>query len=143
MPSERIPTDLRRQVRLRANGLCEYCRCPALFTNASFHCEHITPREAGGETILDNLACACPWCNAHKYTKTHASDPQTERVVPLFSPRRQRWEQHFAWGEDFIIIRGRTATGRATVTALHLNRPELINLRRILRAAGEHPRRIE
>ena len=107
--------------------------------NASFHCEHITPREAGGDTTLNNLAWACPWCNAHKYTKTRASDPQTGRVVPLFNPRRQRWERHFAWGEDFIVVLGRTAIGRAAVVALHLNRPELLNLRRLLRTAGEHP----
>ena len=34
---------------------------------------------------------------------------------------------------------GRTATGRATVAALHLNRPELLNLRQALRAIGVHP----
>lgn len=141
MPSERVPAALRRQVRTRGRGLCEYCRCPAHFTNASFHCEHVTPREAGGETTLDNLAWACPWCNGRKYTKTHAPDPQTGRVVPLFNPRRQRWERHFAWSEDFMVIVGRTAIGRATVTALYLNRLELLNLRRVLRAAGEHPPR--
>ena len=139
MPSEYIPAVLRRQVRARAQGLCEYCRCSALFTTAAFHCEHILPREAGGEATLDNLAWACPWCNARKYTKTHAPDPQTGHLVPLFHPRRQRWARHFAWSEDFIVIIGRTAVGRATVAALHLNRPELINLRRVLRAVGEHP----
>jgi hypothetical protein len=38
-----------------------------------------------------------------------------------------------------LRIEGRTATGRATVLALHLNSPALVNLRRVLRAAGEHP----
>jgi hypothetical protein len=32
-----------------------------------------------------------------------------------------------------------TAIGRATVEALQLNRQELVNLRRLLYAAGEHP----
>jgi len=143
MPSEYVPAALRRQVRIRARGLCEYCLCPARFTNASFHCEHITPREAGGEATSDNLAWAFPRCNAHKYTKIRASDPQTGRVAPLFNPRRQRWERHFTWGEDLIIVLGRTAIGRATVAALHPNRPELLNLRGILRTAGEHPPRME
>ena len=143
MPSERVPAALRRQVSARAGGRCEYCRCPAHFTNASFHCEHIQPHEAGGETTLDNLAWACPWCNAHKYTKTYAPDSQTGRVVLLFHPRRQRWSRHFAWSEDFMLIMGRTATGRATVETLHLNRPELLNLRRVLRAVGEHPPQAE
>ena len=124
---------------MRARGLCEYCRCPAHFTNAPFHCEHVQPREAGGEMTLENLAWACPWCNASKYTKTHAPDLQTGRVVLLFNPRRQRWARHFTWSEDFMTIIGRTTTGRATVEALHLNRPELLNLRRVLHTVGEHP----
>ena len=137
--SERISSSLRHQVSEQARGLCEYCRCPAHFTNASFHCEHIRPRNAGGRTALDNLAWACPWCNAHKYTKTHAQDPHTGRRVPLFNPRRQQWSRHFAWSEDFMYVVGRTMTGRATVEVLHLNRSQLLNLRRLLHAAGEHP----
>lgn len=139
MPNERVAAALRRQVSTRAQELCEYCRCPARFTNAAFHCEHIQPREAGGKTTFANLAWACPWCNGHKYTKTHARDSQTGRLVPLFNPRRQRWPQHFVWSEDFLFIIGRTATGRATVEALHLNRSALLNLRRVLQAVGEHP----
>lgn len=141
--SERISLSLRRQVSERAQGFCEYCHCPALFTNASFHCEHIRPRNAGGRTTLDNLAWACPWCNSHKYTKTHAQDPRTGRRVPLFNPRRQQWSRHFAWTTDFMYIIGRTSTGRATVDTLHLNRPQLLNLRRLLHAAGEHPPKVE
>ena len=38
-----------------------------------------------------------------------------------------------------MVIVGRTAIGRATVAALHLNRPKLLNLRRVLRAVGEQP----
>ena len=34
-------------------------------------------------------------------------------------------------------------TGRATVDALHLNRPQLLNLRRLLHAADEHPPKAE
>jgi hypothetical protein len=34
---------------------------------------------------------------------------------------------------------GLTAIGRATVETLHLNREELVNLRQILYAMGEHP----
>jgi hypothetical protein len=57
----------------------------------------------------------------------------------LFNPRRQLWKQHFSWSEDFLQIIGRTPTGRATVEALHLNRPELVNLRRALLLIDEHP----
>jgi hypothetical protein len=42
-----------------------------------------------------------------------------------------------------MVIIGLTATGRAIVEALHLNRSELLNLRRMLRAVGEHPPALE
>ncbi len=80
-----------------------------------------------------------PRTGCHKYNKTRSRDPQTGRIVPLFNPRRQRWSRHFAWCTDFVQIEGRTATGRATVTALHLNGPALINLRQALRTVGAHP----
>lgn len=134
-----IPRAVRRQVRDRAGNHCEYCQHPASHSCASFVCEHVVPRVRGAGNTLPELAWSCPACNSHKYAKTHARDPQTGRIVPLFNPRRQHWTQHFSWREDFLAIVGRTATGRATVEALHLNRPELRNLRRALRAIGEHP----
>ena len=60
MPSESIPAALRRRVRERANGLCEYCQSPDNVSNASFHCDHILPRNASGKTELANFAWACP-----------------------------------------------------------------------------------
>jgi hypothetical protein len=57
----------------------------------------------------------------------------------LFHPRQQRWSDHFTRNEGATLIIGLSPTGRATVASLHLNRPELVNLRRILAAAGEHP----
>jgi hypothetical protein len=88
---------------------------------------------------LAELAWACPACNGHKYSKTHAPDPKTGHFVALFNPRRQRWTRHFAWSTDDLRIEGRTATGRATVAALHLNSPALVNLRRALAAVAKHP----
>jgi hypothetical protein len=89
-------------------------------------------------TTADNLALSCG-CNGYKGQRSGARDPQTGRVVRLFNPRRQQWSRHFAWSPDFLLILGRTATGRATVQALRLNRPELLNLRRVLHPLGEHP----
>ena len=131
MPSEYIPAALRRQVRARARGLCEYCCCSALFATAAFHCEHICPREAGGEATLDNLAWACPWCNARKYTKTHALDPQTGRLVPLFHPRQDVWDDHFVLDLETFLIAGLTPTGRATIVRLGLNRRKQVRARAI------------
>jgi hypothetical protein len=104
-----------------------------------FSAEHIEPRSEGGATSLRNLAWACQGCNNHKYNRRSARDPVTGEAMPLFHPRTQRWAEHFAWNEDGTLIFGLSPSGRATVEALHLNREGLINLRRILFAAGEHP----
>lgn len=137
MSSERLSRRLRRQVAERARGRCEYCLSPASFSTQPFEVDHIVPRSQGGPTTPANLALSCG-CNSHKGQRTHARDPLTGRAAPLFNPRRQRWERHFVWSDDFLLIQGRTPTGRATVEALHLNRTELINLRRILHQLGEH-----
>ena len=139
MAGKGIPRAVRRKVRERAGNRCEYCRHPAAFSCAPFVCEHVLPRARGAGSTLAELAWACPACNGHKYAKTHAPDPETGRSARLFNPRRQRWARHFAWNTDALLIEGRTATGRATVAALHLNSPALVNLRRALAAVGEHP----
>jgi 5-methylcytosine-specific restriction endonuclease McrA len=138
MSFERVPRRLRQRVAKRARWRCEYCLTPAAFATQPFEVDHVVPRSRGGLTTWDNLAFSCG-CNGHKGQRTHASDPRTDRVVALYNPRRQRWSRHFAWSEDFLLIRGRTATGRATVKALCLNRAELANLRGLLVLASEHP----
>ncbi len=130
---------LRRVVERRTRGCCEYCHSPAKYSTHTFALEHIIPRSQGGTASLDNLALACQGCNNHKYNKTQAEDPATHRPVALFHPRLQRWQDHFVWDEHFERIIALTATGRATVEALQLNRLELRNLRKLLYAAGEHP----
>jgi 5-methylcytosine-specific restriction endonuclease McrA len=139
MPEKRVTAEQKQAVLERAHGCCEYCKSQARFATQSFSIEHIIPRQLGGETTLDNLALACQGCNNHKYTKTEARDPVSDNVVPLYHPRQQRWHDHFAWNDDFTLVIGLTPIGRATLKALQLNREELVNLRRVLYAMGEHP----
>ncbi|MBI3920302.1 MAG: HNH endonuclease [Armatimonadetes bacterium] len=140
MSSKHVPESIRRAVFDGAGGCCEYCRHQAEFSEQMRLCvDHILPRSRGGETSFDNLALACTGCNSHKSIRTHATDPETGQLVHLFHPRKQRWGQHFTWSHDASLILGRTATGRATVEALHLNREGLQSVRRILYASGKHP----
>jgi len=136
---KRISPTLRRFVRDRAVGCCEYCLSQDTFTTEPFVVEHIQPVAAGGKTTLDNLAYACSGCNGCKAAKTVATDPLTEAIVPLFHPRRQSWYEHFTWSTDKTQVVGLTPTGRATLVTLQLNRKPLLNLRRVLVLAGEHP----
>jgi hypothetical protein len=123
----------------RAGACCEYCQSQARFATQPFSVEHIVPLSRGGKTALDNLALACQGCNNHKYTKVEEIDPITGDLVPLYHPRQQEWQEHFSWSLDYTQVIGLTPTGRATVQALQLNREGLVNLRKMLYQAGEHP----
>ncbi|MBI1923868.1 HNH endonuclease [Candidatus Poribacteria bacterium] len=134
-----IPSALRRLVVERAGQRCEYCQMPAEESPDIFELEHVIAHAKGGPTTADNLAFACPGCNRYKGVRSHARHLQTGHRVPLFNPRRQRWERHFAWSSDGTQIMGRTATGQATIDVLRMNRPAMGNLRRAWYAVGVHP----
>ncbi|NEO84257.1 MAG: HNH endonuclease [Spirulina sp. SIO3F2] len=139
MSSARIPIQIRQTLAQRAQGLCEYCQCPEAYCPDSFTVDHVVPRQQGGTDDLENLAWACFGCNGRKHTKVEGVDPQTQQLVALFNPRQQKWSVHFAWSDDLQTLMGETPCGRATIVALGLNRPSVVNLRRVLVAVGEHP----
>lgn len=139
MPSEKITPALREAAKIRARGLCEYCRSPFSYSPGFFVADHVFPKSLGGKTSLANLAFACSNCNGFKSQKIKAADPLTKRMVRLFNPRRQKWADHFEWSEDGTLVIGLTATGRATVMTLRLNREELINIRELLVRSNLHP----
>ena len=63
----------------------------------------------------------------------------TQEMTPLYHPRQHQWAEHFQWSEDLLTLVGKTLTGRATIEHLQLNRAGVVNLRRVLLLAGEHP----
>jgi hypothetical protein len=134
-----IPAELRRQVRQDAGDRCGYCRISELVSATELNVDHILPESAGGPTTRENLWLVCTRCNQFKGDKIHAVDLQTGEEVPLFNPRTQVWTEDFAWSEDGTEIIGRTACGRATVEALHLNRELVILARRRWVSVGWHP----
>lgn len=136
-----IGAALRALVRGRAAGCCEYCLSQERYSPDMFAIEHITPVARGGSGSEDNLALSCQGCNGRKYTATSARDSLTGEIAPLFHPRQDARDAHFAWGDGDALLIGLTSTGRATIDKLALNRPGLVSLRQILAAAGVHPPR--
>lgn len=131
---------MRRRVAQRANGRCEYCRCPEAFSLDTFTIDHIDPTSGEGENAANNLAHACHNCNNRKQAATAAEDPDTGLRAQMFNPRLDPWPAHFEWSADHLRISGRTPTGRATLAHLQLNRPGAVNIRRALLKLGElHP----
>jgi hypothetical protein len=116
-------------VARRAEARCEYCRAPETVFNFSFEVEHIISASQGGTDALDNLALACRSCNVFKSFRQSATDPETGQRVPLFHPRHDLWDVHFAVNAETQELIGRTPTGRATVVTLQLNSEEQLQAR--------------
>ncbi len=139
MSSAYVPDELRRRVADQAGHRCGYCRSSERITGLSLDIEHLIPRALGGPTIEENLWLACSACNTFKGHRISARDPEAGRMVRLFNPRKQSWEDHFAWVDSGTRIRSRTAVGQVTVRALRLNRSLLVRARRIWVGVGLHP----
>jgi hypothetical protein len=108
-------------------------------TGHEFTLDHIVPASRGGSDHLDNLCSCCSECNTYKQARTAAPDPRTARIVPLFNPRRDNWDEHFRWSPTTTRLIGRTAIGRATILALRLNRAHLVQARTMWVRYGLHP----
>ncbi len=132
-----IPARLRRLVIRRSGDCCEYCHLSQAGQEATFHLDHVVPVIAGGQTLADNLALACVSCSLRKGARQSAIDPHTGQDTPLFNPRRDIWAEHFEWREVELV--GLTATGRATISALDLNRPLILAIRREEILLGRQP----
>ena len=134
---------IRSKVEETAGKLCEYCQSPLEFSSYPFSIEHIFPISKGGTDDLENLALSCQGCNGYKSTKIEAFDTISQTIAQLYNPRKDFWSEHYVWNEHYTEIIGRTAKGRVTIKVLKLNRPRLMNLRRILVLAGEHPPKLK
>ena len=132
-----VPEAVSRAVRSRAHERCQYCLMHESLQGATFHVEHVIPQSKGGESVLDNLALACPGRNLHKADRTTAIDPATGEQVPLFHPIRQPWSEHFRF--KGYEMEGSTAVGLATVALLDLNHMRRQRIRQVEEAFGLHP----
>lgn len=130
---------IRQQVAERAHSACEYCLSQEDYSPDTFSIEHILPRSRDGTSTLDNLAFSCQGCNNRKFTAVTAKDPISGVIVPLYNPRTDQWTTHFAWDETMTLMIGLTATGRATIERMQLNRYGVVNLRGLLIMIGKHP----
>ena len=132
-----VSDSIRWQVVERAGNRCEYCGLSQEGQEAVFHVHHIFPVSLGGVTELDNLALACVSCSLRKAARVQVPDPASGEQVAIFHPRNDRWNLHFRWQQAEVV--GITATGRATVAALAMNRPITVSIRREESLRGRHP----
>jgi hypothetical protein len=135
----KIAAKILREVRQRANSLCEYCHASEQWQYVPFTADHVIPINLGGDDTTNNLALACFHCNRRKTDRLTGIDPVSKQEVPLFNPRQHAWSEHFIWSADAQRIVGLTQIGRATVQALELNRERALPIRAADVVAGRHP----
>ena len=120
MSETHIAAALRRKVAARASRRCEYCLIHEDDTFWGCEVDHIISEKHGGRTTAGNLAFCCAYCNRHKGADIATLDSR-KRVVPLFHPRKDPWQEHFEIRGLKIV--GRTEIGKATAKLLRFNAP--------------------
>jgi hypothetical protein len=135
--AESISQALRREVRTRAGGRCEYCLMPESVLLAGCEVDHIISRKHGGITDGSNLALSCARCNRAKGTDVGSVSPGGGVFTRLFNPRIDGWPEHFAF--DGARIAGRTEVGEVTARLLRFNEDERVLERSLLQSLGDYP----
>jgi hypothetical protein len=130
-----ISSQLRRAVKERAEGVCEYCGVSDDVTLAPHEPDHINGEQHGGATELENLAYAC---FRSKGPNIATVDPQAGVLVPLYHPRSDLWHDHFNFIPDSALIEPLTAIGRGAASLLRFNDEQRIALRLELLRQGRY-----
>jgi hypothetical protein len=126
----------RQFVRTRAGNQCEYCRLPqAAAPFLAFHIEHVQAQQHVVDDSTDNLALACPDCNRYKGPNLTTVDAQAGKVIRLYHPRIDMWDDHFEFRGALTV--GRTHIGAATARLLQMNNEERVRVRAELLANRE------
>jgi hypothetical protein len=134
-----LSIDLRDRLLEADNCHCAYCYTTEANTGQPMTIDHIKPQAQDGESIFENLCFACRRCNEFKGSAASAQDPLTGEMAALFYPRQQTWADHFRWDESGALLMGLTAVGRATIVALNMNIPVIVDARRRWIGVGWHP----
>jgi hypothetical protein len=130
-----IPSEIREQVRQRANFACEFCGVSETDVGGQLTIDHFQPRSKGGEDFLENLLYCCIRCNQYKqdYWFTGADE------LSLWNPRQEAASIHFLELDDGKLL-PRTPTGEFTIKRLRLNRSPLVTYRLSKRRQAEEIR---
>jgi hypothetical protein len=59
---------------------------------------------------------------------------ESDQVVRLFHPRKDRWHDHFAWHAALLLPK--SDIGQATIDVLEMNHPDAVQLREWLLELG-------
>jgi hypothetical protein len=130
-----ITSDLRDQVRLRANLACEFCGVTETDTGGQLTLDHFQSKTKGGSDSLENLLYCCVRCKQYKldYWPAHPDAPS------LWNPSQESASLHFLEVDDGTL-HPLTPVGMFTLKRLRLNRSPLVAYRLCKRQQAEETR---
>lgn len=130
-----VAPELRATVRAAFGGRCGYCGVPETSVGGELEIDHFHPQAAGGGSEIENLVYACTTCNRFKGDYAPAGDaPESLR---LLHPSRDDVGAHITETAQGHLL-GVSARGWFHIHRIHLNRPLLIEMRRLRRVAEAH-----
>lgn len=124
-----ISQETRSAVRAAYAFRCGYCGLPETLAGSALEMDHFRPLRHGGTDSEDNLVYACTTCNRFKGDYWPSSDAPNDFV--LLHPRQNNVSAHIMLTSDGSVV-GLTPRGWFHLRWLHLNRPQLVELRRNL-----------
>ena len=125
-----LSEQLRIFVTQRAKNRCEYCLVHEDDMFWRYHIDHIISLKHGGNSEKNNLAYCCSVCNQNKGSDLGTYLPDSQRLIRLFNPRKDKWPLHFEINEGAFVAK--TKIGAATIKVLNLNDIDRVILRQIL-----------
>lgn len=137
MNRQKLSKKIRREVAQRAGFRCEYCHVHEDDMFLAFEIDHIIALKHGGSNSIENLAYCCPHCNQNKGSDIATYDKKTKEIIPLFNPRKHRWDDYFTTVSGEIL--GRNNVGSKTTALLKMNEVDLIVLRQLLTELKRFP----
>lgn len=97
----------RHNIFERDRNMCQYCG--ETFDRKDLNLDHVIPRDRGGPTSWENIACSCIECNTRKANRT----PSEAGMHLIRKPKRPKWrpfvqinftlQQHDSW-KHFIDL---------------------------------------
>jgi hypothetical protein len=100
------------------------------------HVDHIVSEKHGGQSVAENLAMACSYCNQYKGSDV-GSYSATGEFLRFYHPRNDSWGTHFRLVG--VRVEWRTPIGEGTVRLLRMNDQARIEEREALREKSRYP----
>ncbi len=121
-----VKPEIRTAVREAFGHRCGYCGVSEVWVGGELEVDHFLPTGHDGTDALDNLVYACTICNRFKSNYWPTTDAPDS--LWLLHPGQDDLTAYLLETADGRLV-GLTPRGWFHIDRLHLNRPQLIDLR--------------